>query len=51
MQGRLGEDAGQQNTAAAAPETQDERSDELGGPSRVRRYAITPEVRPILAAR
>ena len=42
MQGRLGEDAGQQNTAAAAPETQDERSDESGGPRRVRTIPITP---------
>jgi len=41
MQGRLGEDAGQQNTAA---ETQDERSgsDESGGPRRVRTIPITP---------
>jgi outer membrane biosynthesis protein TonB len=44
MQGRLGEDAGQQNTAAATPETQDERSgsDESGGPRRVRTIPITP---------
>ena len=43
MQGRLGEDAGQQNTAAA-PEAQDDRTgnDEPGGPRRVRTIPITP---------
>lgn len=43
-QGRLGEDAGQQNMAAATPETQDDRSgsDEPGGPRRVRTIPITP---------
>lgn len=44
LQGRLGEDAGERNTAAAEPETQDDRSaaDEPGGPRRVRTIAITP---------
>lgn len=45
IQGRLGDDAGQQqNTAAATPETQDDRSgnDEPGGPRRVRTIPITP---------
>lgn len=44
IQGRLGDDAGQQNTAAATPETQDDRggNDEQGGPRRVRTIPITP---------
>jgi SPOR domain len=43
-QGRLGEDAPQQTTPAAAPETQEDRSaaDEPGGPRRVRTIPITP---------
>lgn len=46
IQGRLGDDAGQQQntTAAVAPETQDDRSgsDDQGGPRRVRTIPITP---------
>lgn len=41
--GRLGEDAGQQNPAAAALDTQEDRgTDESGGPRRVRTIPITP---------
>lgn len=44
MQGRLGEDAGQQQNAAGPPDTQEDRSgsDEPGGPRRVRTIPITP---------
>lgn len=49
MQGRLGDDTGGQQQAAAAntapqaaPDSQDDRADEQGGPRRVRTIAITP---------
>jgi hypothetical protein len=44
MQGRLGEDSGgqQQAAAPAGPDAQEERADEQGGPRRVRTIPITP---------
>ena len=50
MQGRLGEDAGQQNTAAAAPETQDERSERVrAGRAAYARYRLRQEVAGLAA--